>query len=518
MNSGRSRIKNTLMSTVTGMVAYLIVVLLGFVGRSIFIQYLSVDLLGVNGLFSSILQIFSLAELGFATAVGVALYKPLSKGDEKSIAVLMRFYAKVYTCIGFIVLALGAIALPFLQYLIKDFDKVKDIIPLDQLRIYFVLFLLSSSASYFFAYKKTLLISDQKKYIVNINMSLISIISRIAQILVVIYLKNFTVYLIVNLASVYLENIIASIIVDKQYPYLKKYKSDRLEPSVKKKLYGDISALSISKLGSVFTSGIVSIIISIAIGIKESGLYSNYLLVTTSIMAVTNVIFEAVTASVGNFVATEEGDKHKVLFKRIYYFSAIWSTLILVGLVVLFDDFIRVWLNEDMVLGKGVSIIMAVHLYIWSMRQISWVLYNAYGLYKHFFYRVFGEIVIFCVLGFLGAYTFGIAGILGAQIIAVLLTQFWVEIYVVSKYALNSKTLYLSQLAKYLALSLLSLGITYTICYFIPLGGMIGFIVKLFVIVALVLCIFASFTFKSDEMKYYVGLVKRLFAKRSKNG
>ena len=435
-----SRTKKTIYNALTSISGYVITVILGFVGRMIFLKYLAVELLGINGLFTSILQIFSLAELGFATAVTYALYKPLSQNDEMKIAVLMRYYAKIYMIIGLIVLSSGLLLLPFLEYLINGFDEVN--ITLNELRLYYVIFLASTGSTYFIAYKRTLIISDQKKYIANFVNIYVSIINRIIQILIVVFTKNFALYLTIQVISVYAENIIISFIVSSKYKYLKNYKNEKISEDEKKALFMNIKALFIAKVSSVFTSGIMSIIISKMIGLKEVGLYSNYLLLTSSITTVLLLIFESATASVGNYVVTENKNDQRVLFKNILFFNSFFAVIFYVGLTVLFNEFIEIWLGKDMLLDNWVPVFMSLNMFIWIMRNTSWIFYNAYGLYKYFYYRSFFEVAIFIGLVFPGAIFFGISGIIIAQIISVLLTQLPFEIFVVSKYAIMQKPRY----------------------------------------------------------------------------
>lgn len=512
-NAKSSRTSKTVFNAVTSIGGYAITIILGFVGRSIFLRYLAVELLGVNGLFASILQIFSLAELGFATAVAYALYKPLSESDERKIAILMRYYAKIYAIIGSIVLVLGLILLPFLQNLINEFEEIN--ISINELRLYYVIFLASTVSTYFIAYKRTLIISDQKKYIANFVNIGISILSRTLQILIIVLLKSFTIYLTVQVVATYIENIIISVIVNARYKYLKQYKNEKLSADEKKSLYSNIGALFVAKASSVFTTGIISIIISKMIGLGEVGLYSNYVLLTASITAVLALIFESATASVGNFAVTENKDSQKKLFKNILYFNSFFAALFFAGMTVLLNDFIGIWLGEEMIFDKWLPIVMSVNMFIWIMRNTSWIFYNAYGLYKHFFYRSFFEIAVFLGLAFPGAIFFGVTGVVAAQIIAVVATQIPFEVFVVSKYVLFEKTkFYYLFLLKYCIITAISLGLSIFVCYFIPLSGIAGFIIKTAIIIVVVVAVYLLATFKSEEYKFYADVLARRLKKK----
>ena len=502
----KSRTSKSIFNIITSVGGHALVTILGFVSRTIFIRYLAIELLGVNGLFSSILQIFSLADLGFATAITYALYKPLSENDEQKISVLMRYYAKFYTFVGCFILLIGLALLPFLQYLINGFEDIN--ITLNELRLYFFIFLISTVSTYFIAYKRTLLISDQKKYLINLVNICVSIVSRLALIFIIIAFSNFTLYLIFQVLFVYIENIIINIIVDKKYNYLKLFKNEKLSNEEKKALFINIGALFVTKFSSVFTTGIIAVIISRIIGLREVGLYSNYRLVIVLFTTILGLIFDSVTASVGNFVSTECKEAQKLLFKKILYINSFFAILFLSGFVFLFNDFIIIWLGPNLVYDNLLPVVLSIHLFFYLLRYTPWLFINACGLYKHYFYKSFFEIIMFLCLAIPGAIYFGISGIIAAQLISFLIAQIPFEILVVSKYVLAKKTtFYYFELFKYFIIAIPCLSLSFLVYTFIPFYGIIGFIIKTFLIILIVTSLFTLSTFKTIEFKYYFNLL-----------
>ena len=77
------------------MITQISTILLNYICRYIFIKTLSEEYLGINGLFSNILTIFSLAELGIGSAIVYAMYKPISQNDENKIKAYMEFYFSI---------------------------------------------------------------------------------------------------------------------------------------------------------------------------------------------------------------------------------------------------------------------------------------------------------------------------------------------------------------------------------------------------------------------------------------
>ncbi len=154
-----SRTQNSVRNSTVSIVTQVLTVVINFAVKTVFIHTLGSEYLGVNGLFSNIITMLSLADLGIGVAIPYSLYKPLAERDAKKINILMKFYAKVYHVIGVIVLIIGFSLIPFLGFMMKDIPDVP------HLTLIYSLFVIHSASSYFFVYKRFLIESDQKGYI-----------------------------------------------------------------------------------------------------------------------------------------------------------------------------------------------------------------------------------------------------------------------------------------------------------------------------------------------------------------
>ena len=117
-----SRTKNAALNISSNVLVLIIKTVFVFITRTTFIYCLGKESLGLNGLFTNILSMLSLAELGIGQAINFSLYKPLSEKNNNNISKLMSFYRKIYRVIGIIVLTFGIILIPFLQYFKKDMN------------------------------------------------------------------------------------------------------------------------------------------------------------------------------------------------------------------------------------------------------------------------------------------------------------------------------------------------------------------------------------------------------------
>ena len=86
------RTKNAKNNIIFGTILKLYQILIPFVMRTAMIYLLGVEYLGLNSLFTSILQVLNLAELGIGTAMVFSMYKPIAEDDSVTICALMKLY------------------------------------------------------------------------------------------------------------------------------------------------------------------------------------------------------------------------------------------------------------------------------------------------------------------------------------------------------------------------------------------------------------------------------------------
>lgn len=270
------RLKNTLNNIAFGLGGTLITTLLGFISRTVFINTLGVTYLGVNGLMISLLSMLSLAELGVGTAITFSLYKPLAEKDTEKVNTLMAFYKKFYRIIGLIIFALGLLFMCFLKYIVQDAHGISNLY-----LIYFI-FLVDTSYTYFFSYKRTLITADQKAYLlVPFTAGFYSLMVA-ARIAVLILFQNYIIYLLIQLVVGLAENIFINRYIDRKYTFLKDKSEQKIPKSEMAVITKNVKAMFLHRLGDYAVNGTDNIIISAFVSVTVVGLYSNYLLVITA--------------------------------------------------------------------------------------------------------------------------------------------------------------------------------------------------------------------------------------------
>ena len=416
------------------MVGYALTILCSFVTRTVFIHMLSTEYLGVNGLFTNILNMLSLAELGIGSAIIYRLYKPILEKNEKKICELMNFYKKAYYVIALVVAGLGLILLPFLHYLIKEQPRIPD-----SLSVIYLLYLANSVISYLFIFKKSLIVGYQKEYLTSVITYGGTIALAAGQILVLLLTGNFLLYLAVQIAVTLATNVVNSMICDKLFPFQKNCR-ERLPKEEAKSIFKDLSALVIYKISGVVVTSTDNIIISKFIGLSSVGLFSNYTLIVNAVYALIKKGIESMTASIGNLNASGNVKEQE----RIYYavnFMAFWIYgQIAVCLFVLINPFITLWLGKHYLLPLPVVVFIALNFYLQGITGIFAIFRNTFGLFTQGKYRpVFSAMVNLGASLFLVAKV-GMAGVLMGTAISYISTFLWYDPYVVHKHVFQEST------------------------------------------------------------------------------
>ena len=414
----KSRTANSIRNILTGFIGQALVLGVGFINRIVFIRCLTAEYLGINGLFTNILSMLSLAELGIGTAIVYALYKPLAEHNEEKISALMQFYKKAYNFIGCVVGIVGLFLIPFLTKLIGEAPEIQE-----NLYVIYLFYLFNTVISYFFTYKSSILIADQKNYIVTITNSVIVIGQCILQSIILIVTRNYILYLVCQAIGTIVYNLFISRISDKQYPFLKQRKNKKLDEKDKKNLFINIKALVITKVGGILVNSTDNIIITALRGIELTGLNSNYTLLTNTLNSILTVVFNGMTASIGNANAIEKKENRIKLFKSINLLNFWLYGWCSISFIVLSNEIVRLCFGEHYLLPMSVVIIMAVNFYTVGMQNAVWTFFNTMGLFNHGKYLVLvtGSVNIFLSI-YLGK-IWGLFGILVANFFSRLVTN-----------------------------------------------------------------------------------------------
>ncbi|WP_240418168.1 lipopolysaccharide biosynthesis protein [Paenibacillus periandrae] len=491
------RIQNSLNNMFFGLSGQVISAIMGFMVRTVFIYTLGIEYLGVDGLFTSILIMLSLANLGFDTAIVYSLYKPLAENDINRIQALMNLYQKAYRRIGIIILLIGLSLLPFLPNLMNGETTISNI------TIIYLLFLSNSVLSYYFVYKQSIIIADQRNHIISKIHTVFTIVSNIAQIIVLVSIGNYIVVLSTQIAFRVIENVYVANKANQLYPYLATKNNATLSKEDRKLFFENLYALMLYKISGVVISGTDNIIISKFVGIVWVGVYSNYLLIISTLNTLLGYLFYSITASVGNLNVNENAEKKYFVF-RVLNFANFWIYgFCVVSLWSLINPFINIWLGDKYVFEKYIVFAILLNFFTAGMQNASTTFRDTTGLFKRGKYRPIIAAIINVVVSIILVQKMGIAGVLLGTVISRFCTYFWYDPYVIFRFVFKRSVM--SYFVRYICFVLL---VTLSAIITDTLGGLISTSLILNIVIRAVLClIIPNFIFfmifrKSEEFKY----------------
>ena len=506
------RIANTSKNLIYGLLSQIITLILSFVGRIIFIKFLGETYLGVNGLFTNILSILSLAEMGFGTAITYALYKPLAENDNKKTKAFMDFFATTYKRIGFLVAIIGLAILPFLKLLIKDSVGIQN------LYLIYLLFLADSVVSYFFAYKRSLLNADQKAYICSKYRFIFVFFRDLFQAVLIIFFKRFIIYLLIKILFTFLENLYISKVTNKIYPFLKDGTKYKINDQEKKSLKKDVGALMLSKIASVALHSTDNIIISSFVSIKSVGILSNYTLISGSLTMFLSQVSSAIIGSLGNFIASEKQGKHIEIFRKIDFMYYLMYGFCFVCMFTLYNPFISVFFGKQFVFKDAVVLVFCLNYLIEGFLQSFWNFRTTMGLFVQGKYRPLFAAIINIVFSLFLVQKIGVLGVLLGTTFSRVCVNLWYDPFIIFKHGLKRKPIkyFLMLLYKFASLMLIVVVLSAIKHFFFATEyTILSFVLLLIITVTIALAGIVLPLIKTNEFKYFLNLsnsfLKKIF-------
>lgn len=510
------RAENSLKNAKINLFFNLIVTILGFISRTIFIKYLGGTILGFNTLIVGIIGILNVAELGIGVAVNYELYKPLVDRDYKKINEIMVIFKRLYAYIGTGVFVLGIIFMPFLNHLTKG------VIPYYKALTYFFILLVTTASTYFLSYKQTLVNADQKSYIVQSTIGISNIVKILIQIIIMIFLKSYLLWLIVGLIFTLGGNAYASYQVKKRYGDNVKFKSEEGTRTIMKRngsLTKNILNMFFHKFGEIIIYQTDPIIIAAFANLKEIGIYANYTLIMNALNTILYSIFNGITASIGNLVASEPTEKVIKVFKEMRFIVNSLAIVICFSLFMTIDKFITIWIGKDFLFTRGIVLVLILNFYVQIVRSVIGNFKSSYGIYWDVWAPV-AEGIMNLIFSIGLAYKFGIIGVfIGTLISNIVIIIIW-QPYTVYKYGFKINPL------KYYGWFLLNIGIyggASVILYYLisrlnqilfkATGIFDFFIVGIISFVAMSLVVIIL-NLKNDNLKMLILRVKQIILKR----
>lgn len=500
-----SRVEKTKKNFIYAVVLQITKIILVFVNRIIFVKILGPVYLGINGLFSNILSMLSVADLGITTAMMYSLYKPLAEHDEDKISMYIHYFKKVYNIIALAVLILGIVLIPFLKYIVNLPENVEHIY------LYYMLLVINTALTYLYIYKTTLLSADQKMYIISKYDTIFQFVMFVMQIVVLVITKSFMLYLLSNLICTLLGNFFKAKEADKLYPFLKKQNKE-IDKAEKKSIYTNVKSMFLYKIGGVIQSNTDNILISIFVGTVAVGYYSNYSTIIVTITSFVTLIFTSIKASIGNYVNTQSIEEQFKMYNILEILNFWLVGFCFICFIQLIPPFIKICFGEEYLLSQSVLILASLNFYTANIRQTLWTYRETTGMYNNSIkYVTLVTAIINIILSIILGKYFSLEGIIAATIISRMIYAWWKEPKLIfNKYFKeSSKGYFVKYIVRVIYIIIVLLIVNFVGSYIKINNIYLNFMVNAIVTVILTIILLILPYLKNEVMGYLKKIVKR---------
>ena len=486
----------------------LVSVLCTFITRMVFVRYLSQDYLGLETLFSNVLSILALAELGIGSAIVFTLYKPLAEDDHEAIKSIMRLFGRCYNVIGVVIAILGCIIAPNITLFISDTPDIP------HLSLYFLFFVGNTSVSYFFSYKGSLISADQKNYIVALIRYAFQIGLSLAQIAVLVLTGSYLLYLTCMLLSTLFMNITTAVTANRLYPYLKEKDIKPIDPEVLGTIKRNVAGMVIHKSSSVVNAPVNGVILSWLTTLSTVAIYGNYLLVMNSLARVVDQMFDAIVASIGNMGVEASPERQYEVYRTSVFVDSMLFGALVACYAALIAPFVEFAFGGNYLFPMHVALLFAAWFYFRGIRDASLSFISAYGLYWQTKYKALAETIVLLATTIPMTYFFGIEGLLVANIfVQVFISLLW-EGLILHKHGFKrSAAGYFARQGLYTLVGVVLTVVACVVVSFIPGGPILRFLVGAVACLVIGFGGYALVFWRTREMREVLGIVKSLAAR-----
>lgn len=482
-----------------------------FIMRTVMLHTIGIGYLGLNGLFSSVLQILSIGELGISGAIVYSMYEPAAKNDTGKLCALLRLYRILYGIIGASVFLLGAAMIPFLPKLISS-----EVPPDINIYLLYIMYLISTALSYsVFSYRSSLLEAYQCNHVIN-RINLVTMTVQFAlQITFLLLFKNYYTYIVTQFTVQLVNQLAVYLSVKRKFPQLKP--EGKIEKQMMQNIFQKVKGLFFGKISGIILNASDTIVISMFLGLTALAIYQNYFFIITAIVGFISSILSGSMASVGNSLVTETKDKNYNDFRRFTFIMS-WLVCICTNcFLVLFQPFMKIWMGEDKMLSMAMVIWFCLYFFLFEYNKLFNLYKDAAGLWYEDRFRPLITSLANLLLNLLSVRYIGLYGIIASTVLSLLFIGMpWLLHNLFHLLFQRSISAYLKDLVKYAAVTVLSCGLSYFCSGFLNCDGLIGLFLYAAVAVSIPFCLYIILFRKNENFKDTMLLARRLLSRSNK--
>lgn len=504
-----SRTQNAMRNIIWGIANKVSALLIPFLVRTVMIYSLGSEYLGLNSLFTSILQVLSLAELGVGSAMVYAMYKPVATNDTETICALLKLYRTMYRIIGLIIVAAGLILMPFLRHFISG-DIPSDV----NLYFLFIIYIVNTAGSYFlYGYQVSILNAHQRNDIPSKVMMVISTLKSLLQILILVFFQSYYAYVILVPITTITANCISAHLARKMYP---QYTCrGTISPELAKKIKGKIIALFAVKITTVIYNSVDSIVISAFLGLVVLAKYNNYYYIMNALTSIVVVVFSSITSTIGNSIITETAEKNYRDYMNLSFINAWIIGWFSVCLFCLYQPFMKLWVGEALMFDQKMVLCFCLYFYVHQLKSVQSAYKDAAGLWKEDMWRSYAANLFNLLANLILVQKIGVYGVLISTILALLVITYpWQTWMIHRKLFLCSMKPYLAHLGIYTLATLGAGAVTFYLCSLTAGNGLAAFFLQILICAIVPNLLFLLLSFRTKEFALFLKLLKRIVKRR----
>lgn len=501
----KSRTYNAVLNSIYGIFASIVTVILNFVVRLVLVRTLGEEINGLNSLFQSIVSVMTLMEMGISSAMIIHLYEPVKNKDNQTIAAIMAFYRKIYIWVA-VCFALVGFAVSFL--LINKL--VTSSISINLVRVYFLIFITSFVLNYLTYYKRSLIYAEQKNRI-NIGVSAAcEVLFRSLQIVSLLLLSDYKVFLILLIAEKVTGNLICQLYVDKHYHFL-RHNHAVISKEKKNAIFKTVKPLMVNQTANVVQNSSASILISLLLGnVSIVGYYGIYQMVISVIQLIFSQLGGSFTTSFGNLAVDGNRSSMETVYRNTSYLFNFIACICGSVFIACIDDFVFIFFGPNFVLSPLSVAFLTLSMLVCLLSVPIISIQNAMGLHRYDATLMVFQALLALLLGYIFGVFWGMPGILLGILLPMVVFTVFRKGIIISHIAFGmTMNLFIKHIVLYILQMSIIIGTVYPISRVFNLEpSFFSIIVKLIFSSLVSICLLTLFSFKSKEFVWMISFIK----------
>ena len=502
------RTKKSIINSSVNVLSLLMAFIPNLIVRKVFLESLGSQMLGLTSLYTNIIGWLSIVELGVGGTIVYSLYKPFANKEYSKINAYIRFYGTFYRIVGIIIFILGLMIVPFIKFFINEN------VNLNIARVGLILFLTNTFISYMFSNKICLLNVAQQSYKITIGTTISKLLISIFQYSMLKIYPSFILYILIQIFINIIYYVSMNQYINKRYPWING-RNFELDKNEKKNLIKNVKAMFMHKIGTLIVFSTDNIIISKFVGLTYLTRYTNYQIVINALQNIVNSGLNGITASIGNLIAEDDKQKSYDIHKKVFFINFWIVSFITISLYNTLNQFIVLWVGKENLISNLTFNIILINLYFSAMRGSVEQFQSGSGCFYQDRYAPICESVINLVSSLILVKYIGLPGVFIGTLMSNFLVVFWSKPYIIYKYVFDRKVNeYFIMYFKYVLINFITLLLTNALTVTIKYNYNINsFILNCFVNIVVINTLYLIIFRKTDELKYYKGMIKRVLNK-----